>query len=128
MGTPYRIDGRLNNLIDIFEVCTFELIELLKESYLEEEIKFGFFEDPKSKEFGLTYTLVDSEFEHVIYKFIYKHTDSVGLYELNLEMRYLDSPLEWKVSLNDSLISILPENMIKKMELEMDNLIEEKDS
>ncbi|WP_139219298.1 hypothetical protein [Zunongwangia mangrovi] len=108
------------------ETFTLELIEVLKQNYLDNKLEIGEVNYSEPMEFGAICTIVDSEFENVILHFIHKHTDSGYPYEIVVEMRYLDSPVEWKISIDDYLISKLPEEMISEMESKMDELLEER--
>ncbi len=126
MGTPHRTDFRLNNLIELNEAFSLELIQILNENYLNGKLEIGEVNFKEPIEFGAIYTIVDSETENVKLHFIYKHSDTGIQYEINVEMDYLDSPVEWKIFPDEYLISKLPKKMTEEMELKMDELLDER--
>lgn len=123
MGSAFNFDNRISNLIDFTETYTCELIEALKQNYNSKKLKLGAI---RSEEFygnEVIFTIVESEFENVILHFKKKNVEFGSAYEILVEMRYLDSPTELKISIDESHISNLPEEMLADLDKEMDKIL-----
>lgn len=122
MGTPHKTDFRLTNLVRLNETITKELVEVFQQAFLKEELDIGEFGNMNPMDSGVVLTIVDSEFENVVVHLLHKQPLTGNVFEIKVELLYLDSPVEWKIQLDDHFISMLPERMILEMESKLEKL------
>ena len=97
------------------------LVKIIIENYNDNNLDLGISYGRSYIERRVFFTLVESEFENVFLHLIY-YADSKysninsHLYEIKLEARGLDSPIEMIISLDDHLINLLPEKLKEDLE------------
>ena len=123
MGSAFNFDNRISNLIDFTETYTSELIEVLKQNYHSKKLKIGSIRSKKFYRNEVVFTIVESEFENVILNFKKKNVEFGNPYEILVEMRYLDSPAELIISVDDIHLSNLPKEMLEDLDEEMNKII-----
>lgn len=121
MSTPHPIDPRLHELVNLGDSTTKKLVEIIIENYNNNNLDLGISYGRKYVERKTFFTLVDSEFENVFLHLVYYADSKYSninsyLYEIKLEARGLESPIEMVISLDDYLINILPEKLKKDLE------------
>jgi hypothetical protein len=121
MGTPHGIDSRLIDFVSQGDRSARILVEILVENYKNNNLGLHINNKKKFSKKVSFFTLVDSEFENIFLSLLY-YADSKysnvysNLYELKFEARGLDSPIFMVISLDDSLVDLLPPQMKKDLD------------
>ena len=120
MGTSHPIDYRLSEFVNSGFSTTKMLVEILVENYNKGNLDLGYIDNKIPLKRQSSFRLVDSEFENVFLDLIY-YADSKysgfhsNLFELKLDARGLDSPIEMTISLDDMMIDLFPDKMKEEL-------------